>query len=426
MRRALSLLAQLVAFFLFRRVEVVGRDTFPRDRPVLIVANHFYGLVDPVLVAASVPGTPRFLAKATLARILGVGPLLRACGVIFVHRQVDGAGTAGNVGAFDAAHAALRDGDTVAIFPEGTTHDRPHLEPVRTGAARIALGARAEGAEGIVVLPVGLTFADKVSLRSVALVTFGTPMALDDLVAPDAGPDDRVAVQAVTDRIEAALREVSPDFPDVETWLALDQAAEVATRTARRLEPPLAARADLARRMVRAPGPAQEAVKHAVGRYATVLAGLRIDDRDVVRPADTSGLLRRAVGTGLFVVALGSLVGATIVVNAIPSALVASVSLLVTRPVSKGTARALVGLVAFPTAWITAAALAVDGFVAIGWLVLISAAGAASAVLLVERTLALVEAILRWRLSRERVAVLGEAAVIRADVLAAVDAALAR
>ena len=425
MRRLLSLLAQLVAFFLFRRVEVVGREAFPRDRPVLIVANHFYGLIDPVLVAASVPGTPRFLAKATLARILGVGSLLRACGVIFVHRQVDGAGTTGNVHAFDAAHEALRKGDTVAIFPEGTTHDRPHLDPVRTGAARIALGARQAGARDLVILPVGLTFADKVSLRSVALVTFGAPIALDELAPEGAGPDDRTAVAAITGRIEQALRQVSPDFPDVETWLALDQAAEVATRTERRLEPPLAARADLARRMVHAPDEAREAVKAAVGRYATVLAGLRIDDRDVVRPADTAGLLRRAVGTGLFVVALGSLVGATIVVTAIPSLLVASVSLLVTRPVSKGTARALVGLVAFPTAWFTAAALAVDGIVAISWLALISAAGAASAVLLVERTLALVEAVLRWRLSRERVAVLGEAAAIRADVLTAVEVALA-
>ena len=48
-------------------------------------------------------------------------------------------------------------------------------------------------------------------------------------------------------------------------------------------------------------------------------------------------------------------------INVWPAALVVLVSLLVKTPVSKGTARVLVGLVAFPAAWITAGVLAADG-----------------------------------------------------------------
>lgn len=425
MRTVLARLARLVTFFLFRDLEVAGRDRLPEDRPILVVANHFNGLVDPVVVASALGRAPRFLAKATLSRVLGLGPLLRAAGVIFVHRRVDGAGTGGNVDAFAAAHAALVDRDVVAIFPEGTTHDRPHIDPVRTGAARIALGARAAGAHGVLIVPAGLTFTDKVSLRSAALVQFGTPMSLDDLVPAGVGPADQDAVRGITTAIEGALRRVSPDFPDIETWLAFDQAAEVATRTRRQLDPTLSSRADLARRLVRAPAEAQQAVRTTVGRYATVLSGLHIDDRDVLAPANTAEVLRRSVWTGLAVVLLGSLVGATIVVNAIPAALVVGVSLLVTTPVTKGTVRVLLGVVSFPVAWITAAVLAVDGAAAITWLVLVSAAGAASAVALSDRAVALVGSLLRWRLSRERIATLGDAAAIRAEVVAAVRAAVA-
>ncbi len=53
----------------------------------------------------------------------------------------------GNEDAFVECHRALSAGDVVAIFPEGTTHDRPRIDPIKTGAARIALGARATGAE---------------------------------------------------------------------------------------------------------------------------------------------------------------------------------------------------------------------------------------------------------------------------------------
>ncbi|WP_370326483.1 1-acyl-sn-glycerol-3-phosphate acyltransferase [Euzebya sp.] len=423
MRRLLPLLARLVALFLYRRLEVAGRQHVPAGRPVLIVANHAGGFLDPLLLAAALPRAPRFLAKATLARIPGVGPLLRVLGVIFVHRRVDGPAGTANEGAFAAAHAALVSRDLVAIFPEGTTHDRPHLEPLRTGAARIALGARAAGATDLVVVPAGLTFTDKVSLRASALVQFGSPLALDDLAAADVGVDDVEAVRALTARFEQALEAVAPDFPDVETWLAFDQAAEIATRSRRRLEPPLAERAALARRLGTVPEAAQRAVRDSVGRYATVLAGLRIDDRDVVAPVDTAGVARRAVYTGVLIAVLGSLVTATAVVNAIPALLVAAVSLLVTRPVSKGTVRVLVGLVAFPASWGTAAALAVDGAAAIAWLVVVFITGAVASLVLLDRAGSLVGALLRWRLTRERIATLGDAAVLRQQVVDAVYAA---
>ncbi|MFL6205637.1 MAG: lysophospholipid acyltransferase family protein [Acidimicrobiales bacterium] len=425
MRRLVAWIARFAASLLFRRVEVAGLDRLPRGRPVLLVANHFNGFVDPVLIADALGRLPRFVAKAGLQKIPIAGLLLRSVGVVFVQRRVDIEGEVRNDDAFVECHRALAARDLVAIFPEGTTHDRAQIDPLKTGAARIALGARAAGASDVAIVPVGLTFPDKVALRSSALVEFGLPIDLDAAVPGDVSDDDIDAVRQLTAVIDRGLRAVSPDFPDVETALALDQAAQIALTTPDDPDPSLEERAQLARRLSRTAPDAQAAVRQEVGRYLTTLAGLRLTDADVTRPTNPSRLLRSAFWIAVLVVALGGLVAATALINVWPAALVVLVSLLVKTPVSKGTARVLVGLVAFPTAWITAGVLAADGLRVI--LVIVTAAvGALAAIWMIERALALALMVLRWQAQRERIGTVGLAEAVRADVVGCVRAVTER
>lgn len=424
MRRLIGWIGRFATALLLRRVEVAGRSRLPKGRPVLVVANHFNGFVDPLVIATALGRLPRFIAKSGLAKIPIGGFLLRRAGVVFVHRQVDKGGPVGNDDAFRECHQALVERDVVAIFPEGTTHDRPRMDPIKTGAARIALGARAAGATGVVILPVGLTFPDKVALRSSALVQLGTPIELDAAVAVGIGADDQDAVRQLTATIDQGLRDVSPDFPDIETALALEQAAHVALSDDDQPDPPLAERYALARRLGRATPEHQATVRREIGRYTTVLTGLRLTDADIIRPTSPARLLRSGLGIALLVVVLGGLVAATAIVNVWPAGLVALVSLLVKAPVSKGTARALVGLLSFPTAWITAGVLGADGFLPVTLLVLTGAAGALAAVWLVERAMALTHMLLRWQAQRERIGTVRWAAEVRTDVVTAVWAAV--
>ena len=82
-------------------------------------------------------------------------------------------------------------GDCIAMFPEGTTHDREALAPIRTGAARIALGSVSAGATGVTIVPIGLSYGDKTRLRNDVLVAGGPP-----ILVGDEGEDDHVAVRA--------------------------------------------------------------------------------------------------------------------------------------------------------------------------------------------------------------------------------------
>ncbi|MEY2425518.1 MAG: hypothetical protein QOI61_1090 [Actinomycetota bacterium] len=420
----LKWIARFACTLLLRRVEVADASRLPKGRPILLVANHFNGFVDPLVLASVLPRSPRFIAKASLTQIPLLAAIARRGGVVFVRRREDETGPVNNDAAFSECHAALAKGDTVAIFPEGTTHDRPHLDPIKTGAARIALGARTAGATNLAIVPVGLTFPDKVALRTAALVQIGEPIDVDDVCKPGVGVDNTDAVRKLTSVIDRGIRAVSLDFDDTETALALEQAAHIALTSQYTEEPTLEQRYDLARRLGQASKTSRDRVRRDVGRYNTVLTGLRLTDADVITPTNPTRLLRAALRIAVLVVVLGGIAAATAVVNVWPALLVATVSLFVKTPVTKGTVRVLVGLVAFPTAWVVAAVLTADGFLRCSLVVLTMAVGAVAAIWLVERAIALTMMLLRWRAQLERIGTVEQAEALRAEVISTTRAAV--
>ncbi len=213
------------ALRVFYRLGVTG-GRVPERGPVLLVANHPNSLLDPAAVVA-VAGRPvRFLAKAPLFSHAAVGWLVRGAGAIPVYRKQDGPATSGaNDDSFRAVQDALAEGAAVGIFPEGISHTSPALAPLKTGAARIALGAAARTGGAFPVVPVGLVFRDKEAFRSEGLAVVGEPVAWDDLA--ERGESDRGAVQELTARIADALERVTinlerwEDAPLLETAEAI-------------------------------------------------------------------------------------------------------------------------------------------------------------------------------------------------------------
>ena len=182
--RVIGVVARFLALGFFRRIEADGESRVPEHgRPTLFAVSHLNGFVDPVVFIGGLRRFPRFIAKRSLWRFLPARPVLALVGVIPVERRQDNADTSVNRSSFEACHRALAKGHAVAIFPEGTTHDRLQLAPIRTGLARIALGAQAAGVTGIVIVPVGILYESKFKVRSRALVRVGEPIEVDDAVS---------------------------------------------------------------------------------------------------------------------------------------------------------------------------------------------------------------------------------------------------
>ena len=239
----------------FRRIEVVGRRRVPRDGACLFVLNHPNALVDPAFVLAYAPRNVSFLAKSPLFRMPVIGFLIRALDSIPVYRKQDeGEGASSrNRETFERSAELLRRGGTIAICPEGVSHNEPYLLPLKTGAARIALGAaaemaKAEGgrrkAEGktkgrevsdegdagegevnaeeasfhpssftlhpsVYVVPAGLYYTAKTSFRSGALLYFGEPIPVEAAAEDEHGEPARERVRELSDRIADALRSLT-------------------------------------------------------------------------------------------------------------------------------------------------------------------------------------------------------------------------
>jgi 1-acyl-sn-glycerol-3-phosphate acyltransferase len=185
----------------------VGGARVPAEGPVLLVANHNNSLMDPAFVTVAAGREVSFLAKSTLFTHSQIGWLIKAVGSIPVYRAQDDPKLLGqNRDIFVAVHAALADGAAVGIFPEGTSHSGSRLSPLKTGAARIALGAAKRIGGAFPIIPVGLVFRDRNSFRSEVRVVVGDAFEWGDLADR---ADEKFAVRELTARIDGAMRRVT-------------------------------------------------------------------------------------------------------------------------------------------------------------------------------------------------------------------------
>ena len=242
--------ARLLVHIFFRDIEVESGEHLPASGPVVVVANHINGLVDGLLLMATLKRYPRFLGKSTLFKILPLWPFLKFAAVVPVYRSIDDARVAQNVSAFATCHRILARGGVVAVFPEGISHDEASLQPLKTGAARIALEAGAEGAPDVVTDAVGQTYDAKARFRSRALVRIGTPVGISRWTEAYR-TDSHEAVRQLTRDVADRLSAVSPSYASWEQATQLSQVAEIVVRQPQGLlsPVPLAAQVGVADRL---------------------------------------------------------------------------------------------------------------------------------------------------------------------------------
>jgi glycerol-3-phosphate O-acyltransferase / dihydroxyacetone phosphate acyltransferase len=206
MRRFLRALFRLALRIFFRRVEVEGVERVPPEGAVIFAVNHPNALVDPLLLLCFAPRPVSVLAKAPLFSMPVIGSFVRAFDSIPVYRSQDpGTDLSKNRETFEAARGLLSRGGSLVLFPEGASHDDPKLRRLKTGAARIALGAGALSGSPLALVPAGLYYTWKQRFRSSALLSFGNPIpvALVPLEANGEPPAD--AVRSLTRNLEEEL-----------------------------------------------------------------------------------------------------------------------------------------------------------------------------------------------------------------------------
>lgn len=129
---------------------------------------------------------------------------------------------------YSSVYKALTQGGSIGIFPEGGSHDRTDLLPLKAGVSIMALGAVSAHPDlRLQIVPVGLSYFHAHKFRSRAVVEFGTPFEIPrEMVGrfEKGGEDKRKAIGDLMDIIVDGLKSVTVRAPDYDT-LMLIQAA---------------------------------------------------------------------------------------------------------------------------------------------------------------------------------------------------------
>lgn len=364
-------IARMLLAFFYRRIEVQNRNRMPTAGPVVVVANHPNGLIDPGLMLAVLPRPVRFLGKSTLWDIPPLRPFLALTGAIPVYRHRDsGVDTSKNAETFARCRQALVAGEAIALFPEGQSHDDPFVQGIKTGAARIALDASVATETSVSILPVGLAFDRRERFRSRALVYVGHPFTVEEALdeIPEDGAEAREDVRRLTDRIAAALRSVVADYTSWREARLFVRAAEIYGRPGVSLPASrsltsvylLSRRLLSAYRELQQKEPARvEEIARRTERYDRAIGRLKLRDAQVAARYPFHRVARWT-STTLVTVLLGLPLGAVgALLSFVPYQIIGQIAVKVGKTIDQMASYKLFGaLILYPFFWALEAALA--------------------------------------------------------------------
>jgi 1-acyl-sn-glycerol-3-phosphate acyltransferase len=184
-----------------------GQDNVPREGGAILAINHTSYLDFALAGTAALPANRyvRFMAKKELFDNKIAGLLLRGMHHINVDRSNGSA-------SFVAALRALKAGEIIGIFPEGTISTSFEIKGLKSGAVRLAIGA------GVPIIPTIVWGCQRVYTKGVkpsfkrgkipVTVSFGAPIAYSR------DTDVEVAEAHLREVMIQMLRDVQEKYPD--------------------------------------------------------------------------------------------------------------------------------------------------------------------------------------------------------------------
>ena len=172
------------------RMKIVGKDNIPKEGPIIICGNH-RSFLDPPLIVVTCGRKARFLAKEELTKNKFLAFLGYIFDAILVKRDSK------EVTAIKESLKTLKDGNCLALFPEGTRNGLEKGEKVKDGAAFFAVRSGAK------IVPCGIKGGTKGDWK--VTITYGEPLDFSEYK----GSKDKEVLDKVTEEIMDKILELT-------------------------------------------------------------------------------------------------------------------------------------------------------------------------------------------------------------------------
>lgn len=200
-------LFRLTANAYFRSIYIKGKENIPKDNAVIFAANHPSSFMDPILLGVNLNRSLYFLARGDIFKNKMVRKLFDKLHMIPVYKpDLSPNQVHKNEMIFEKCYDYLERNKAVMIFPEGISKTERRLRPIKTGIARIALGAEEKNNFNLdlSIVPIGLNYSNPHYFKSDVFVNIGAPISVSEYQEAFL-KDPKEGVLKLTDRVKSEL-----------------------------------------------------------------------------------------------------------------------------------------------------------------------------------------------------------------------------
>ena len=193
--------------YLGLKFDFSGEENIPRKDGAILAINHVSYLDFAITGTAALPAgrLVRFMAKKEIFDHKVAGPLMRGMHHINVDRSNGSA-------SFVAALRALKSGEIIGIFPEGTTSTSFEIKELKSGAVRLAMGA------GVPIIPTIIWGSQRIWTkglkRNLKRNNFPVTVVFGEPIFYERGADVEKSELHLRQTLLAMLRQVQEEYPD--------------------------------------------------------------------------------------------------------------------------------------------------------------------------------------------------------------------
>lgn len=203
---------KLAFFFYLKKIEINNEDRLPKNKPVIILANHQNALIDPLLIASQSKVFSYFLTRAGVFKKPIVKKILKSLQMLPVYRVRDGwSNLTNNTSIFLECSKLLSKNKVITIFPEGNHNIQRRVRPLSKGFTRIVFETLESFPEAdLQLIPIGLNYKKANQFGDSAAVYFGESISAKSYL----NLDRNEAIKQLKNDVQLALKMLTTHIPE--------------------------------------------------------------------------------------------------------------------------------------------------------------------------------------------------------------------